>query len=573
MTGHPGLVPPHLGVPTLSRTVTRLAVAGGLTALLGGVLAAAPSQADSHGTSHAVAKHVLLISVDGLHQSDLAWYVKQHPDSALAKLVDGGVDYSAASTPVPSDSFPGMTAQVTGGDPGTTGVYYDDTYNHGLLPAGTTKCDGGVPLGAEVDLTEDLDWNKDSIDAGQGLTGLPASILNLTGDARSLINPAKLPVDPKTCKPVYPNSYLQVNTVFNVVADAGLRTAWSDKHAAYDILSGPQGNGIQDLFTPEINSQDPALAAGSDWTKDNAATRQYDDYKVQAVLNEIDGYDHSGKTKVGTPAVFGLNFQSVSTAQKLPASDGQGGGYLADGQTPGPLLSGSLDFVNSEVGRFTAELKKDGLAKSTTVILSAKHGQSPKDPAALTRIDDGALLDGLNAAWKKAHPGAGDLVAFSVDDDAMLLWLNDRSQAAADFAKFYLLAQSGTGNGIDGAAKAFTHGGLTTVYAGAEARQYFHTQPGDTRVPDLFGVAQHGVVYTGGKSKIAEHGGAADDDRNVPIVVSGAGVDARGVDGRKVETTQIAPTILRLLGLNPQRLQAVRIEHTEALPELGRDCD
>jgi len=81
------------------------------------------------------------------------------------------------------------------------------------------------------------------------------------------------------------------------------------------------------------------------------------------------------------------------------------------------------------------------------------------------------------------------------------------------------------------------------------------------------------LSYTGGKSKIAEHGGAADDDRNVPIVVSGAGVDARGVDGRKVETTQIAPTILRLLGLNPQRLQAVRIEHTEALPELGRDCD
>lgn len=167
----------------MSRTVTRLAVAGGLTALLGGVLAAAPSQADSHGSSHAPAKHVLLVSVDGLHQSDLAWYVKQHPNSALAALVKGGVDYSAASTPVPSDSFPGMTAQVTGGDPGTTGVYYDDTYNHGLLPAGTTACDGSVPLGAEVDLTEDLDWNKASIDAGQGLTGLPNSILNLTGDA------------------------------------------------------------------------------------------------------------------------------------------------------------------------------------------------------------------------------------------------------------------------------------------------------------------------------------------------------------------------------------------------------
>ena len=557
----------------MSRTVTRLAVAGGLTALLGGVLAVAPSQAASPGKSHAPAKHVLLISVDGLHQSDLAWYVKQHPESALAKLVKGGVDYSAASTPVPSDSFPGMTAQVTGGNPGTTGVYYDDTFNHGLLPAGTTKCDGSVPLGAEVDYTEDLDWNKNSIDAGQGLSGLPNSILNLTGNAKSLINPAKLPVDPKTCKPVYPNNYLQVNTVFNVVHDAGLGTAWSDKHAAYDLLSGPEGTGIQDLFSPEINSQDPALAAGSDWTTDNGATRQYDDYKVQGALHEIDGYDHSGKTKAGTPAIFGLNFQAVSTAQKLPTSDGQAGGYLADGQTPGPLLSGALDFVNGEVGRFTAELKKDGLAKNTTVILSAKHGQSPKNPAALTRIPDGPLIDGLNAAWTKAHPGAGNLVALSTDDDGMLLWLNDRSQAAADFAKKYLLAQSGTGNDIKGNPKAYTHSGLTTVYAGAEARKYFHVQPGDTRVPDIFGIAQHGVVFTGGKAKIAEHGGAAEDDRNVPIVVSGAGVDARGVNGQQVETTQIAPTILRLLGLDPQRLQAVRIEHTKVLPALGRECD
>ena len=554
----------------MSRTITRLAVAGGVSALLGGVLAAAPSQAAAHGGKHAAAKHVLLISVDGLHQSDLAWYVKQHPQSALAKLVQGGVDFSGASTPVPSDSFPGMAAQVTGGNPSTTGVYYDDTYNHALLPPGTDKCDGSVAPGTEVAYTEGNDLNQDSLDAGQGLTGLPDSILNLTGQARDLIDPKTLPVDPKTCKPVYPHSYLQVNTVFEVVRQAGLRTAWSDKHAAYDLLNGPSGAGIEDLFTPEINSQDPALPAGKDWTKDNAATRQYDDYKVQAVLNEIDGYDHSGKTKTGTPALFGLNFQAVSTAQKLPTSDGQTGGYLADGQTPGPLLSGALDFVDGEVGRFTAELKAEGLSDSTAIVLSAKHGQSPKDPAALTRIDDGKLIDGLNAAWKAAHPGAGDLVALATDDDAVMMWLNDRSQAAADFAKKYLLSVSGTGTDINGNPKAFTDGGLTEVFAGEEARDYFGVGKGDQRVPDLFGIVQHGVVYTGGKGKIAEHGGADADDRDVPIVVSGAGVAERGVNDAPVETTQIAPTVLRLLGLDPACLKAVRIEHTRVLPGLRR---
>ncbi|MEW2301379.1 alkaline phosphatase family protein [Streptomyces sp. NPDC006655] len=532
-----------------------LAAVGGLTAATAGPASASPAPRS---------RHVLLLSVDGLHQSDLAWYAARHPRSALARLAAGGVEYTHARTTVPSDSFPGLVGQLTGGDPGVTGVYYDDTYSNALLPAGTTHCTGAKP-GAEVDLTEDLDKNQQSLDAGQGLSNLPGSILNMTGDAARLIDPAKLPVDPKTCKPVYPHSYLRVNTVFDVAREAGLRTAWSDKHVAYEILDGPSGKGVQDLFAPEINSQAIGYPAGQDWTKDNAATEQYDAYKVKAVLNEIDGHDHSGAHRTGVPAVFGMNFQSVSTAQKLPVSDGLTGGYATPG-TPGPLLAKNLAFVDREVGAFLAEIHKRGLDGSTTVILSSKHGQSPTDPKALTRIDEGPLLDGLDAAWKAAHPGAGDLVAHAVDDDAMLLWLNDRSPAATAFAKAYLLARSGTGNGIDGAAKPFTASGLRTVYAGAAAARYFHARPGDSRVPDLFGISRYGVVYTGGKGKIAEHGGAAADDRDVPLVVYGAGTPHAVRVDAPVRTTQIAPTMLRLLGLDPRALDAVRIEHTQSLP-------
>ncbi|MFE3037272.1 alkaline phosphatase family protein [Streptomyces canus] len=547
----------------MSRSHVRLAAVSAAAGVLTGVTAVQPAAfAASHHPAHA--KHVLLISVDGLHQSDLSWYVSRHPNSALARLVGGGVEYTHARTTTPSDSFPGMVAQATGGGPGTTGVYYDDTYNAALLPAGTTSCKAVKP-GVEVDLTEDLDKNQASIDAGQGLTGLPDSILSMTGNPASLINASKLPVDPKTCKPVYPHSYLKVNTVFEVARSAGLRTAWSDKHAAYEILNGPSGTGIQDLFTPEINSDALGYPAGLDWTKDNQATEQYDGYKVQAVLNEIDGYDHSRSHKVGTPAVFGLNFQSVSTAQKLPASDGLKGGYTAK-NVPGPLLAKNLDFVDAQIGALTSEIAKRHLAGSTTVILSAKHGQSPTDPTALTRIDDGPLLDGLNAAWKKLHPTAGDLVAHSVDDDAMLLWLTDRSQAATEFAKKYLLAQSGTGTDINVAPRTFTRSGLSKVYAGKAAAHYFHVEAGDARVPDILGVAQYGVVYTGGTKKIAEHGGSHADDLDVPLVVSGASVPDGVRDSTRVQTKQIAPTILSLLGLNPRSLEAVREEHTRVLP-------
>jgi hypothetical protein len=211
-------------------------------------------------------------------------------------------------------------------------------------------------------------------------------------------------------------------------------------------------------------------------------------------------------------------------------------------------------------------LKDRKLDKSTVIILSAKHGQSPQTPSALTRIPDGPMLDALNAAWATTHPGV-TLVAFAVDDDGMLIWLNDRSSAATSFAKSFLLNHSGTGNDINGNPKPYTASGLTQVYAGADAASYFHVPVGDPRVPDVFGISQYGVVYTGGHGKIAEHGGANPQDRDVPIVVSGDPIGNAGSENAgPVETTQIAPTILQLLGLDPNSLQAVQIEHTRVLP-------
>jgi hypothetical protein len=546
----------------VSRTSVRavgIASAVGLLASLAGI--ASPALADER----APAKHVLLLSVDGLHQSDLAWYVAHHPGSALASLVRNGAEFTQAQTPVPSDSFPGLIGQVTGGNPSSTGIYYDDTYNHALLPAGTTNCAGVAP-GVEVTYFEALDKDPLALDAGQGLAGLPGSILQMTGNPDTVIDPTRLPVDPTTCKPVYPHSYLKVNTIFEVARAAGLRTAWSDKHPAYEILNGPSGTGVQDLFGPEINSSAPTAGASNDWTTDNALTQQYDSYKVQAVINWINGFDHSGTTRIGTPALFGMNFQTVSTAEKLPTSNGLVGGYLADGATPGPLLVRALDYINTEVGAMMEAIKDRHLEDSTAIVLSAKHGQSPQTPSALTRIPDGPIVTALDAAWQAAHPTATvPLVALAVDDDGMLMWLNDRSTAATRFAKEFLLTHSGTGNDINGNPKTYTRSGLAQIFAGEASADYFGVPPGDSRAPDVFGVSQYGVVFTGGKGKIAEHGGVNPQDRNVPLVVSGDPVGRHEVDSGRVETTQIAPTILQLLGLDPDALQAVQIEHTRAL--------
>jgi hypothetical protein len=90
----------------------------------------------------------------------------------------------------------------------------------------------------------------------------------------------------------------------------------------------------------------------------------------------------------------------------------------------------------------------------------------------------------------------------------------------------------------------------------------------DSRTPDIIGIARVGVIYTSG-SKIAEHGGFNEDDTHVALIVASAGLE-QSVVSAAVTTTQIAPTILQALGLDPTALDAVRMEGTTVLPGLGQ---
>ena len=562
------------------RRPTRLGMLAGsalAAAALAIPVAIASGQSPDATTAAGPIKHVLLISVDGLHQSDLNWYAATHPGSELWKLDKLGAVYSHAQTSDPSDSDPGGTAIMTGGDPRATGVYYDVEYNHSTYEAGTTKCAG--PTGGDVIYDSPDDKDDTRLDAGQGIPGLqqdPSKIMQMTGTPQTLLNPATFPVDAKTCKPIYPHSYLQVNTIFEVIKAAGLRTAWSDKHPVYESFNGPSGNGMDDFFAPEIDSNaiEPngtPYPGGGSWTDDNAATRQYDSYKVKAVLNEINGFDHSGMHQVGTPAIFGMNFQTVSTAEKLLRSEAAiggpvlNGGYLPGTTTPGPLLSSALDWVNSQLQAMDDELQNQGLESSTAIIITAKHGQSPQDPNQLTRIKDGPIISAINAAWTKAHPGAPNLIVAGTDDDLWQSYLSDRSQAAADFVKSYLWNHAATGVTYSGGSRTLAHSGLAKIYAGSAAASFFGVPATDPRHPDVFGRVQVGVVYTGG-TKIAEHGGDNPADRSVPIVVYAPGVVPASTSGAAVYTKQVAPTILELLGLNARALKSVQVEGTQVLP-------
>jgi hypothetical protein len=88
---------------------------------------------------------------------------------------------------------------------------------------------------------------------------------------------------------------------------------------------------------------------------------------------------------------------------------------------------------------------------------------------------------------------------------------------------------------------------------------------GDPRTPDIIVTPNIGVTYTGSTKKLAEHGGFSHDDTNVMLLLSNPAFVPHTVY-TTVGTNQVAPSILRALGLDPQKLDGVRLEGTSALP-------
>lgn len=489
-------------------------------------------------------KHVLLISVDGMHQVDLERFVSAHPRSAFSRLLSQGVEYRNAHTSRPSDSFPGLLAFMTGGSPKSHGVFYDDSYDRKLYPPGSACT--GTP-GTETQFAENIDYDLTKLDGG--------------GPAGSNhIDPDTLPrrKNGAKCEPVYPHEFLRTNTIMEVIHAAGRRTAWSDKHPAYEIVSGPSGKGLDELYAPEINSF--TAPGGGVWTDNPDFTRQYDEFKVAAVIHQIHGFNHTGSgSKVGVPAIFGMNFQSVSVGQKVTAD-----GYVDAAGTPSTELEKSFEAVDGALGRMLAALDEEKLTRQTLVIIGAKHGQSPIDVQKLhmlTKSKNPRLPAGHNDVTDPIDmlTGGGVPVAQETSDDVALIWLSNPSQLPQALSILTADQQS------------LNKARIQKIYAGSELSQRFGN-PANGRTPDIIIQPIPGTIYSGSSKKISEHGGFSEDDTHVLLVLSNPSLEPGHVD-TPVRNQQVAPTILRALGLNPRSLEAVRLEGTKVLPGLGLDAE
>jgi arylsulfatase A-like enzyme len=270
-----------------------------------------------------------------------------------------------------------------------------------------------------------------------------------------------------------------------------------------------------------------------------------------------------------------MNFQAVSVGQKLSKDNfdssclddvtfsGQPGGYTDGDGTPTAVLAYGLEKTDDSLGKMIQALKEQGIYESTLFIVTAKHGQSPINPVKVNKpghfadlvaaLPDAGFNPGAIAIASAANCGSGSC-GLVQDDDVALIWLPDQSQTTA--AAAYLNANAGA---------LF----IDEVMAGTSIKLKFNDPVKDSRTPDIIVQPVYGTIYTTSTKKNEEHGGFSFGDTNVGLIVSNPGIRASLLK-TPVATSQVAPTILRALGIDPRALQLVRVEQTPVLPGLAQ---
>jgi arylsulfatase A-like enzyme len=251
-----------------------------------------------------------------------------------------------------------------------------------------------------------------------------------------------------------------------------------------------------------------------------------------------------------------MNFQSVYVGQSVNEAGVAAGGYKNAAALPSAELLGEIEYVDTAIGEIVNALKTAGIYNDTLVIITAKHGESPIDPTRY--VADGANTPAtlLGNAIPFSESPLNTTGIGATEDDVSVLWLK---KGASVPAAVELLENNAAGIG------------LGEIYYGPSLALNYNVgglEPGeDPRSPDIIVTPNVGVTYSGSTSMIGDHGGFAHDDTNVMLLVANPAFKARTVSA-VVATRQVAPTIVKALGLNPQALDAVRAEGTPVLPEV-----
>ncbi len=457
-----------------------------------------------HTPAHHPAARVLLLNIEGMHALDLTLWVTAHPDSALAELSRRGVTYTNAHVPW-ADPAAGLMAAVTGGSPRSTGIVTVDGYDRSLSPPGSACGSTDPSDGAAIP----LDTRTDHAVQAQTMQ--------------------RLPLDPlRGCAPVTPHALLRVNTLFEIVHARGARSAWAGNSAALtDLLRGPSGQGLDEAC-------DYSASAGRRANTLSLESRQ-DASRVDALFQWIHGRDCGGHA-AAVPEIFGATLTGFDAAEREGVS-----AYESYDGRPSATLNEALTATDGQIFRILAALKKEHLYDSTWIVVTSAFGEGAISPQRSKSVDAASLAAAADSAER------GVVLHIAAEGTAML-WLRDRAK---------------TGKVVAALGKRADALGIATIATGEELALTMNAPAEDPRMPDVVIEPRESIRYTVRGSRV--DGGYRADETHVPLLISGAQLTGR-VDKTWVPVTQIAPLLMRALGMDKFDLDALHHEHTPALP-------
>lgn len=297
---------------------------------------------------------------------------------------------------------------------------------------------------------------------------------------------------------------VQAETIFQAAKAAGLGTEFISKYPAYSLENGPSSLGpspsIDILHTPTF-----ANFTGT--------PQQYDQQNFEFLRNDI----LSGSHRPNLSVIYAVAPNSIEKQFGINA----------------PEVTQTITFEDNQIKQTVDALKQAGIYDQTDIVVTADHGNT----AVNTAIPDSGT--GSIQQYLDDH---GIPVLQVTADQVYLVWLQNQAQTKAainllssasvkkQFGIDYILNQNALKN--LGVAPAF-------------------------RTPDFAvqpTIGQNGtpaVVYTSPPlGKHVEHGGFNDSDTDVPLFISGPGVEQGVTNSAHMYDTQIGPTLAHNMCLN-----------------------
>src|SRR6185295_5403383 len=206
-----------------------------------------------------------------------------------------------------------------------------------------------------------------------------------------------------------------------------------------------------------------------------------------------------------------------------------------------PLTKKSLSLVDAGIGRVEDGLRQRGLLDSTNIIVTSDHGFSTETG----ELDLAALVAPFS---KKLDDGSDDIV---VAEGAIYLKRADKARLSAIVAALQKRPEVGA---------IFTRTGADGTLPFTVAR-WDHKRAGDILVSANWtgNANEFGYKGTTTQKGVAGHGSSSPYDIHNTLIAAGPDFRERATSKVATANVDIAPTLLRLLGITPPQTMTGRV--------------